>query len=54
MKKLLIFTIGGLMLSAACCAQKKQIGEARTILKSGKNIEQAEKLMTDLLKNKDN
>jgi tetratricopeptide (TPR) repeat protein len=42
------------MLSAACCAQKKQIGEARTILKSGKNIEQAEKLMTDLLKNKDN
>ena len=54
MKKLLIFTIGGLMLSAVCCAQKKQIGEARTILKSGKNIEQAEKLMTDLLKNKDN
>ena len=54
MNKILIFTIGGLMLSAACCAQKKQIGEARTILKSGKNIEQAEKLMTDLLKNKDN
>ena len=54
MKKLLIFTIGGLMMSAACCAQKKQIGEARTILKSGKNIEQAEKLMTDLLKDKAN
>ena len=54
MKKLLIFTIGGLMLSAVCCAQKKQIGEARTILKSGKNIEQAEKLMTDLLKDKAN
>ena len=54
MKKLLIFKIGGLMLRAACSAQKKQIGEARTILKSGKNIEQAEKLMTDLLKNKDN
>jgi tetratricopeptide (TPR) repeat protein len=42
------------MMSAACCAQKKQIGEARTILKSGKNIEQAEKLMTDLLKDKAN
>ena len=41
-------------MSAACCAQKKQIGEARTILKSGKNIEQAEKLMTDLLKDKAN
>jgi tetratricopeptide (TPR) repeat protein len=54
MNKILIFTIGGLMLSAVCCAQKKQIGEARTILKSGKNVEQAEKLMTDLLKNKDN
>ena len=54
MKKLLILIIGGLMMSAACCAQKKQIGEARTILKSGKNIEQAEKLMTDLLKDKAN
>ena len=30
--------------------QRKQIGDARTILKSGKNYEQAEKLMTDLLK----
>ena len=54
MKKLLILIIGGLMMSAACCAQKKQIGEARAILKSGKNIEQAEKLMTDLLKDKAN
>ena len=54
MNKIHIFTIAGLMLSAACCAQKKQIGEARTILKSGKNIEQAEKLMTDLLKDKNN
>jgi tetratricopeptide (TPR) repeat protein len=54
MNKTLIFTIGGLILSAVCCAQKKQIGEAKTILKSGKNIEQAEKLMTDLLKDKAN
>ena len=38
-------------------AQRKQIGEARTYLKSGKNYDKAEKLMTDLLKdtaNQDN
>lgn len=38
-------------------AQRKQIGEARTYLKSGKNFDKAEKLMTDLLKdsvNQDN
>lgn len=42
------------MTSAICCAQRKQIGEARTILKSGKNFDQAEKLMTDLLKDSSN
>lgn len=38
-------------------AQRKQIGEARTYLKSGKNLDKAERLMTDLLKdtaNQDN
>ena len=38
-------------------AQKKELSQARTILKSGKGIEQAEKLMTGLLKdsaNRDN
>jgi len=35
-------------------AQRKQIGEARTIIKSGKNCEKAEKLMTDLLKDSAN
>ena len=54
MMKYLILTICSVLMSTACCAQRKQIGDARTILKSGKNIEQAEKLMTDLLKNKDN
>ena len=54
MKKYMFLTICGLLMSAACCAQRKQIGDARTILKSGKNIEQAEKLMTDLLKDKAN
>ena len=36
------------------CAQRKQIGEARTYLKSGKNFDKAEKLMTDLLKDSAN
>ncbi|MBQ9215367.1 MAG: hypothetical protein IJ159_01270 [Prevotella sp.] len=34
--------------------QRKQIGDARTILKSGKNYDQAEKLMTNLLKDSAN
>ena len=41
-------------MSVTCGAQRKQIGDARTILKSGKNFEQAEKLMTDLLKDSSN
>ncbi len=35
-------------------AQRRQLSDARTILKSGKNIEKAEKLMTDLLKDSAN
>lgn len=54
MNKYIVLVIGGLLFSGICCAQRKQIGDARTILKSGKNIEQAEKLMTDLLKDKAN
>ena len=49
---LLILFIIGVSLSAS--SQRKQIGEARTILKSGKNYEQAERLMTDLLKDSAN
>ena len=41
-------------LTASVSAQRKQIGEARTYLKSGKNLEKAEKLMTDLLKDSAN
>ena len=37
--------ISCVIMSAPMSAQRKQIGEARTILKSGKNLEQAEKLM---------
>lgn len=35
-------------------AQKKELSQARTILKSGKGVEQAEKLMTGLLKDSAN
>jgi len=54
MKKCIFFVISGLLMSVTCGAQRKQIGDARTILKSGKNFEQAEKLMTDLLKDSSN
>ena len=54
MKKYMIIAISCMMMSAQVCAQRKQIGDAKTILKSGKNFEQAEKLMTDLLKDSTN
>lgn len=39
-----------IMMATSASAQRKQIGEARTYLKSGKNYDKAEQLMTDLLK----
>ena len=42
------------ILTIPASAQRKQIGEARTYLKSGKNYDKAEKLMTDLLKDSAN
>lgn len=50
----ILLTLLCLSLAVPCMAQRKQIGDARTILKSGKNPEQAEKLMTDLLKDSAN
>lgn len=50
----IIITIGLICLSISAIAQRKQIGEARTILKSGKNFENAERLMTNLLKDSAN
>ena len=32
-----------------CAAQRRQIGDARTILQSGKNFDKAEEMMTNLL-----
>jgi len=46
--------ICGFLLATGLMAQRKQIGEARTYLKSGKDFDKAEKLMTDLLKDSAN
>ena len=57
-RKTLVFTLLLLMIVPCLAwAQKKELSQARTILKSGKGVEQAEKLMTGLLKdsaNRDN
>ena len=51
-RRLTIFM--ALMATLSVGAQRKQIGEARTYLKSGKNFDKAEKLMTNLLKDSAN
>ena len=50
----IVLALGLMCLSISAVAQRKQIGEARTILKSGKNYENAERLMTHLLKDSAN
>ena len=40
--KRITITIGCILLSVVCVAQRRQIGDARTILKSGKNLDKAE------------
>ena len=42
------------IIAVPAIAQKKQLSQARDILKKGKNVEQAEKLMTTLLKDSAN
>ena len=52
MKKLTLLTLLLLMIiPCLTLAQKKELSQARTILKSGKNAGEAEKLMTKLLEN---
>ena len=56
-RRYILFFLFLVWLTLPVVAQRKQIGEARTYLKSGKNYDKAEKLMTDLLKdtaNQDN
>lgn len=53
--KIRIMTIAGLLMTAALAmAQKKEISQAQTYLKSGKDLDKAERLMTDLLKDSAN
>lgn len=49
-----LLTVFALSTTVSVSAQKKQISEARTIMKTGKNVEKAEQLMTDLLKDSTN
>jgi hypothetical protein len=53
-RKHIVTLIYLVLLTLPLSAQRKQIGDARTILKSGKNFDKAEKLMTDLLKDSAN
>ena len=46
--------VGCLLTATLMMAQKKEIAEAETYLKSGKNLDKAEKLMKDLLKKESN
>ena len=51
MKKQRLLALFLLLLSFIPClqAQKKELGQARSYIKSGKDYDKAEKLMTDLL-----
>lgn len=50
MKKLLITTLLIMFIVPCLRAQKKEISQARSYMKSGKNLDKAEQLMVDLLK----
>lgn len=55
MKDLRLYILAFVLLcTSVVLAQKKEISQARTILKSGKNVAQAEQLMTGLLKDSAN
>ena len=44
----------GCLAALACMAQKRELNQAEAYLKSGKDLDKAEKLMTDLLKKPEN
>lgn len=50
MKRVLTITLLLIILVPCLNAQRKEIGQARTFIKSGKNFDRAEKLMRDLLR----
>ena len=49
MKKLILMTLLLLSMSPCLRAQRKEMSQARSYIKSGKDLDKAEKLMTDLL-----
>ena len=53
-QKILFSTLLLTMITTGLWAQKKELSQARTYIKSGKDYDKAEKLMTDLLKNPEN
>lgn len=50
MKRVLTLTLLLIIIVPCLNAQRKEIGQARTFIKSGKNFDRAEKLMRDLLR----
>lgn len=54
MKRIVILSLLLIILVPCLNAQRKEIGQARTFMKSGKNFDRAEKLMRDLLKDSAN
>ena len=54
MKRIIILSLLLIILVPCLNAQRKEIGQARTFMKSGKNFDRAEKLMRDLLKDSAN
>lgn len=54
MKRILTLSLLLIILVPCLNAQRKEIGQARTFMKSGKNFDRAEKLMRDLLKDSAN
>lgn len=49
MKKLILLTLLLLLITPCLRAQRKEMSQARSYIKSGKELEKAEKMMTELL-----
>lgn len=54
MKRLTLTALILILIAPCLNAQKKEIAQARSYIKTGKNLDKAEQLMTDLLKNPQN
>ena len=54
MKRLFVLLLANVLICACACAQKKDIEQAQTYIKSGKNLDKAEESMRKLLKDSAN